>query len=200
MTQLLLVRHGHTEAVGHRLVGRLANVHLDARGRKEAVRVAESLADLAIDAVYSSPLERTVETARAIASPHGLEPELREGLIEFDFGEWTGALIDELRGDERNRCFNAHRSAQRAPGGEYAVEMQMRMVRELCELRERYPAGVVVVVGHADPLRAAVAHFTGIPLDLARRLELDTGSLTRLDLWPDDACLRYLNRTPGSLP
>jgi broad specificity phosphatase PhoE len=196
MTELLLIRHGHTEAVGHRLVGRLPNVPLDARGREEAARLAGYLAKTRLVAVYSSPIERAFHTARAVAEPHGLEVERRDGLNELDFGEWTGALVDSLAGDAANRRFNVHRAGNRAAGGEYGVEVLARMARELAELRDRHPDGIVAVVGHADPLRAALAHFIGVPLDLARRFELDTGSVTRLDLWPEDARLCYLNRLP----
>jgi broad specificity phosphatase PhoE len=196
MTELLLIRHGHTEAVGHRLVGRLPNVLLDARGREEAARLAAHLAGTKLRAVYSSPLERAFDTARAVAEPHGLEVERRDGLNELDFGEWTGALIETLGADEANRRFNVHRAGNRAAGGEYGVEVQARMVRELAELRDRHPDDIIAVVGHSDPLRTAVAHFVGVPLDFARRLELDTGSITRLDLWPEGASLRYLNRIP----
>jgi broad specificity phosphatase PhoE len=199
MTRVFLVRHGHTEAVGKRLSGRLPGFHLDPVGREEAARAAESLTHTPLEAVYSSPLERAVETARAIAAPHGLELELREALQELDFGEWSGLLIDELRGDEGFQRFNVHRGGNRAPGGEHGVEAQARMVRELSALRDRHPEGSIAVVGHADPLRAAVAHFVGIPLDLAHRLELAPGSITRLDLWPTGASLHYLNRSPGSL-
>jgi broad specificity phosphatase PhoE len=198
MTRVFLVRHGHTEAVGQRLSGRLPGFHLDAVGRDEAARAAESLAHTPLEAVYSSPLERAVETARAIAAPHGLALELRDGLQELDFGAWSGLLIDELRDDEAFQRFNVHRGGNRAPGGEHGVEVQARMVRELSALRDRHPEGSIAVVGHADPLRAAVAHFVGIPLDLTHRLELAPGSITRLDLWPTGATLHYLNRPPGS--
>jgi len=200
MTRVFLVRHGHTEAAGQRLVGRLPNVHLDALGREEASRVGQSLSWTALDAVYSSPLEHAVETARAIAEPHGLELEVRDGLNEVNYGEWTGLRIHDLRPDDRFRRFNAQRGGNRAPGGEHGAEIQGRMVRELSELRDLHPEGNIAVVGHADPLRAALAHFSGIPLDLAHRLELGTGSLSLLELWPSDASLRYLNRPPGSPP
>jgi broad specificity phosphatase PhoE len=196
MVQLLLIRHGHTEAVGRRLVGRMPNVPLDALGREEASRLAVYLAKTRLDAVYSSPIERALETARAIAAPHGLEVERRDRLTELDFGEWTGALVESLRGDAANRHFNVHRAGNRAAGGEHGVEVLARMAVELTELRDRHADGIVAVVGHADPLRAALAHFIGVPLDLARRFELDTGSVTRLDLWPEDASLRYVNRLP----
>lgn len=198
MTCVYLVRHGHTEDVGKRLAGRLPGRHLDARGREEVARLGESLARTRIAAVYSSPLERCVETALAVATPHDLEVEVHAALNEVDFGEWTGALIDELRGDARFRHYNEHRAGNRAPSGEHAAEVAARMARELSELRDRYPDGNVVVVSHSDPLKAALAHFVGIPPDLAHRLELDPASLTLLEMWPGDVSLRYVNRPAGS--
>lgn len=200
MTSLLLVRHGRTSAVGRYLSGQTPHVSLDQTGRAQAEALGTFLAAAALRAVYASPLERTLETARAIARPHGLEVETRESLLDIDFGAWTGKDLVELDRQAAFQRFNAQRAAHAPPGGEHPVRVQCRMALELCRLRDEHPGELVAIVGHLDPLRSAIAYFLGVPLDLARRLELDPGSVTRLELTHDDAKLIYLNRDPSGGP
>src|SRR4051794_13712312 len=96
MTTFLLIRHAHCDPIGHAIAGRAAGVHLNRRGRAEADALGTRLSELAITAVYSSPLERALETAAAVAKPHGLRVETAAGLIEVDFGEWTGRTLADL--------------------------------------------------------------------------------------------------------
>lgn len=199
MTSLLLVRHGHTGAVGERLVGRRPNVPLDAIGRAQAERLAAFFARAPLAAVYASPLERTADTAQAIAARHGLGVSLSDALLDLDFGSWTDRRLEELRAEPGFQRFNTHRAGVAPPTGEHPALMQSRMAVELCRLRDAHPGQLVAVVGHADPLRAAIAYFVGIPLDLARRLELEPGGVSWLELTVDDASLRYLNRAPEGL-
>lgn len=193
MTSFYLVRHGHIDTLGRRLVGSRPDVPLDELGRSQVVALAERLAELPVEAVYSSPLDRALTTARAIARPHGLDVVPRQALADVEFGEWSGRLLEELRPDPVFRAFNSHRTGVAPPGGEHPAVVQGRMVAELCRLRDAHPGQTIVVVGHGDPLRAVLAAFTGVPLDLARRLELDPASVTRLDLEREDATLRFLN-------
>lgn len=203
MTRFLLIRHGSTAAVGRRLAGRTPGVHLDARGRRQADALARWLsaprhAGEGIAAVCCSPLERALETATPIATLLGLEPSPREEFQELDFGEWTGRGIAELREDARFHHFNTMRGSARVPGGESMPEAQARMLRGLQALRERHPNGAVVVVGHCDPLRATIAHFLGIPLDLMLRFELAPASLSTIDLGEDWVRVVSVNDTRAS--
>lgn len=195
MTTLLLIRHGMTDAIGRRLTGRMPGVPLNQLGRKQVRSLAERLRSLPLAAVYASPLERTRETAGAVALPHGREVVLREGLIESEFGELSGRTMAELESDVDWRRFNSHRSGTRVPGGEHLFEIQARMVSELLWIRDRHPEQVVAVVSHADPLRAALCAFTGISVDLMHRLELSPAGVSVLFLTRDLVSLRALNDT-----
>lgn len=200
MTRFLLIRHGSTEAVGRRLTGRAAGVHLDARGRRQADALARWLcgprsAGGGIVAVYCSPLERAVETAEPIAKLRGLAASPREEFHELDFGRWTGRTIAGLEDDADFRAFNARRGSAGIPGGETMREAQARMLRGLQRLRERHPHGEVAVVGHCDPLRSVVAHYAGIPLDLMLRLEIAPASVSTIEVGDDWARVVAVNDT-----
>jgi probable phosphoglycerate mutase len=177
-TLLLLVRHGQTPTTGTVLPGRAPGLHLSDRGRVQAEWVAERLAGLPVDAIYSSPLERARETAEPAAACTGLEVNLNRGLTECDFGEWTGAALAELAGLPQWQTVQHTPSAFRFPGGESFQQMQARMVAALRELYTAHAGGVVVCFSHADPIKAALAHALGTHLDLFQRIVISPGSVS----------------------
>ncbi|WP_226761478.1 MSMEG_4193 family putative phosphomutase [Arthrobacter sp. SO3] len=177
-TLLLLVRHGETPTTGKVLPGRAPGLHLSERGRGQAARVAERLAGLRIDGVYSSPLERTLQTAEPTAASTGLGVNEDAGLIECDFGEWTGAELAGLAGLPEWQTVQHSPSGFRFPNGESFAEMQARIVGALEALRTAHNGGVVVCFSHADPIKAAVAHALGTPLDHFQRIIINPGSIS----------------------
>ncbi|MBP1136358.1 putative phosphoglycerate mutase [Arthrobacter sp. PvP023] len=177
-TLLLLVRHGETPTTGMVLPGRAPGLHLSERGRAQAERVADRLAGLAVDAIYSSPLERTRETAEPTAARTGLGVNENSGLIECDFGEWTGAALAELAGLPQWQTVQHSPSAFRFPNGESFAEMQARIVGALEVLCAAHSGGVVVCFSHADPIKAAVAHALGTQLDHFQRIVINPGSVS----------------------
>ena len=177
-TLLLLVRHGETPTTGTVLPGRAPGLHLSDRGRAQAERVAERLAGLPVDAIYSSPLERTCETAGPTAARTGLEVNQDAGLTECDFGEWTGAALAELAGLPQWQTVQHSPSAFRFPNGESFTQMQARIVGTLEALCTAHAGGVVVCFSHADPIKAAVAHALGTHLDLFQRIVISPGSVS----------------------
>ncbi|HID61511.1 MAG TPA: MSMEG_4193 family putative phosphomutase [Anaerolineae bacterium] len=201
-TQLLLIRHGLTDWVGRRLPGWMPGIHLSEEGRQQAEALARRLASLPIEAIYASPLERAVETAEAIAAPHGLSVQLRENLGEVRIGEWTGRTIKELA-EEEWLTIQFYPSGMNIPGGETMPEMQARVVAELDAIRKAHPGATVAVVSHADVIKAAVAHYVGLHLDLFQRLVVYPASLTafqfsrftpRLVLFNDSGTIDVLRR------
>ncbi len=184
-TTLLLIRHATNDLlVTHRLGGRMPGVHLNDQGRAEAEALADRLARVNLTAVYSSPMERALETAQAIAARHGLEVRIHPGLHEVDCGQWSGTPIRDVRGDPRWRAIEAYPILNTYPGGETIWQVQVRVVAALEEIRAAHSDQTVAIVSHADPIRAAVAHYIGLPLDLFRRLLISPASLTALAFDP----------------
>ena len=179
-TLLLLVRHGETPTTGTVLPGRAPGLHLSDRGRAQAERIAERLDGLSVSALYSSPLERACETAEPTAARMELEVHRDDGLLECDFGEWTGAAIPDLAALPEWQTVQHSPSAFRFPDGESFPEMQARIVGALEALSAAHAGGVVVCFSHADPIKAAVAHFLGTPLDLFQRIAISTGSVSAI--------------------
>ena len=149
-------------------------------GRAQAERVAERLAGLPVDAVYSSPLERACETAEPTAARTGLDVKHDDGLLECDFGEWTGAALADLAALPEWQTVQHSPSTFRFPNGESFTEMQARIVGALEALRTAHAGGVVVCFSHADPIKAAVAHALGTPLDLFQRIVISPGSVSAI--------------------
>ena len=180
-TLVLLVRHGETPTTGKLLPGRARGLHLSDAGRAQADAVAERLAVLPkIDAVYASPLERTRETAKPIAAARQLTVTVDKGLLEADIGEWTGLELKVVAKTPEWRTVHSYPSGFRFPGGESFPEMQQRIVAAIERLRTAHPGQVIVLVSHADPIKAAVAHALGTHLDLFQRIVISPCSVTAI--------------------
>ncbi|CAB5066209.1 MAG: MSMEG_4193 family putative phosphomutase [Actinobacteria bacterium] len=199
-TLLILVRHGQTPTTGKVLPGRAPGLHLAEQGLEQARTAAERLSKLTkVDAIYASPLERTRETAAPIGKALGLPVKADRGLLEADFGDWTGReLKDLMKLPEWNTVQRAP-STFRFPSGESFLEMQTRIVGALDRLRERHPGGVVIAVSHADPIKAAVAHAMGTHLDLFQRIVISPCSVTAIAYHGGGPVVLTVNSTGGSL-
>jgi probable phosphomutase (TIGR03848 family) len=180
-TVVLLVRHGQTPTTGKLLPGRAPGLHLSETGQAQAAAVGERLAKLKkVDAVYASPLERTKETAGAIAKALGMKVKLDKGLLEADIGDWTGQELKTVRKSPEWKIVHSYPSGFRFPGGESFVEMQTRTVSALERLRLAHPGQTIVAVSHADTIKAAVAHALGTHLDLFQRIVISPCSVTSI--------------------
>ena len=178
MTNFLLIRHGLNDAVGHRLSGRLPGLHLNAVGLAQAAGLPERLAGWKIDAIYASPLERTVETAMPTAQHLGLPLETDIRFAEFDYGDWSGMTIEELTPRPDWKRFVRLRSGTRAPNGESITDVQARMMTALMELAEKFSMRTVAVFSHADAIRAVLMHVLGIPVDHIQRMDIQPASIS----------------------
>lgn len=199
-TLVLLVRHGQTPTTGKVLPGRAAGLHLADAGREQAQRAAQRIAELkTVDAVYASPLERARETAAPIAAARGLKVQIDKGLLECDFGDWTGAELKQLMKLSEWGTVQRAPSTFRFPNGESFTEMQTRMVSAIDRLRANHPGGVVVMVSHADPIKAAVAHAMGTHIDLFQRIVIGTCSISAIAYGMGAPIVLTVNSTGGSL-
>ncbi len=179
MTTLVLIRHATNDWVRKGLLaGWTPGVHLNEEGRAQAQALSERLATSHLDAVFSSPLERALETAQAVAAPHGLDVETRKGIGEVQYGEWSGQSIRKLVRNPLWRSVQIYPSGTRFPDGETIGEMQARVVAALDEIRAAHPKSVVAAVAHADVIKAATAFYIGVPLDLFQRLVISPASVT----------------------
>jgi len=172
MTTFLLIRHGLTDAVDHRLAGIAPGTHLNDAGRAQVTRLVERLHAVPLTMVVSSPLERTRETADQIGHDHGLPVEIVPAFLEYDVGAWTGTVFTDLDANPLWERFNAIRSVTRPDGGELMLDVQHRSVVALLDLHARQPDGVIAIVTHGDVIRAMLLFALGMPIDFYHRLEI----------------------------
>ncbi len=177
---VVLVRHGVTATTGKVLPGRAPGLHLSDVGRRQAEAVAQRIATLRRppSAVYASPLERAQETAAPIAKALHLRVRTAVGLVECDFGDWTGARLSALRRRREWRTVQLAPSTFRFPRGESFTELQARAWDAVLSLASAHRGETIVAVSHADPIKAIVAAVLGIPLDLFQRTVVSTCSVS----------------------
>ena len=197
LTTVLLVRHGATATTGTVLPGRAPGLHLSERGAGQARAAAERLAELARkpSALYVSPLERARETAAPIAKVLRLRPVLERGLLECDFGTWTGKRLSTLRRRSDWRAVQHAPSTFRFPEGESFTEMQLRIWTTLERLARKHRNRTIVVVSHADPIKAAVTYAQGVPLDLFQRTVISTCSVSAISFTDSTPVVLCVNST-----
>jgi probable phosphoglycerate mutase len=181
-----LIRHAVTGETGTTLSGRLPGIPLSAEGRAMAERAAVSLGALRPAAVMTSPIERCKETAVILGSAWGVRPRVDRRFIEADYGRWSGRSLASLRKLKSWDRLMTSASRFRFPEGETLEEVQRRSVAGLEALAAAHPAGaIVVVVSHADVIRALLAHYLGMPLDLIHRLDVRPASTSVIELVAD---------------
>lgn len=181
-TTIHLVRHATHALVDRALVGRNVHVGLSESGRKEAQALAERLAHAPIVSLQSSPQQRAIQTAEFIADAIGLPIEIAPQMDELDAGSWTGVTFDELESDPRWRDWNCRRASARAPNGESMRELQQRVIDHLSMLHTTDLDGDIVIVSHAEPIRAAILHYRGLSLDEFASVRIAPTSITMFRL------------------
>ncbi|HJP16188.1 MAG TPA: histidine phosphatase family protein [Acidimicrobiales bacterium] len=176
-TLVLYIRHGSTPTTGAVLPGRAPNLHLSDVGKEQAEAVAAHInagqqffLSKKVSAVYASPMERAKETASPISKAVGLRVRTAEGLIECDFGKWTGKKLKDLFKLQDWRTVQSQPSQFRFPGGESFIEMQARVTSQVSDLVAKHRNETIICVSHADPIKAVLASALGTPLDLFQRI------------------------------
>lgn len=199
-TLVLLVRHGQTPTTGKILPGRAPGLNLAESGVLQAARAAERIGAIeGVRAVYASPLERARQTAAPISKTLGLRTQIERGLLECDFGDWTGAELSALMKRPEWTTVQRAPSTFRFPNGESFTEMQTRMVSALDRLCARHRGETIVCVSHADPIKAAVAHAMGSHIDLFQRIVISTCSVSAVLYTPHGPTVLTVNSTGGPL-
>ena len=198
MPLLLLIRHGENEYVKTgKMAGRLPEVHLNEHGQQQALELANALANVPIKAIYSSPMERALETAAPLAAKLGLDINIRAGLIETGIGDWAGEELKNLRKLPAWKIVQDNPSRFRFPNGESFVECQTRLVSELESIVKAHrDEDIIACVSHADPIKLMACYYLGMPLDHFQRLGCDTASVTVLMLSSKGVLLAKLNQRP----
>jgi broad specificity phosphatase PhoE len=179
-TTFFLVRHAAHDRVGTVLCGRMPGVHLGAIGKVQAERLANRFANENVAGIYTSPVERAVETAEPIATRLGQSLEVCEGIAEIDFGAWSGTTFEALAQDPRWAAWNNARGNSRPPYGETMLEAQARIVGVMEQLRGRYVERSVILVSHSDVIKAALLYHLGLPIDAYSRIEVEPASISTL--------------------
>jgi len=191
-TTFLLIRHGNCEPVGKYLAGRLPGISLNEEGRRQSEELLITLKGVELNAIYSSPLERALETATPLAQIRRIPITPCPSFSEVDWGEWTGRTIEDMKQVPDWRIFHGFRSGIRIPGGEFLIEVQARAVAELERLRLAHPDQTVAIFSHSDIIRAALLHYMGAPLENLLRLEIPPASVSTMHLseWgPQFGCI-----------
>jgi probable phosphoglycerate mutase len=179
------VRHGTTATTGKVLPGRARGLHLSEQGREEAAKAGEALSSLTVSALYASPLERTRETALAISERVGKPVIADRGLLECDFGAWTGESLAQLRKLPEWQTVQRWPSGFAFPGGESFVELQSRLTQTVGRICKDHPGEVVVAVSHADCIKVVLASVLGVPLDLFQRIVVAPCSISTVVYGPE---------------
>ncbi|MCU1468584.1 MAG: putative phosphomutase, family [Actinomycetia bacterium] len=196
-TRLVLVRHAVTAHTGPLLSGRMPGIALSEKGVGQAEATAQRLAKLPITTVYASPIERTTQTAQQIAAYHSLDVRPLPGVIEAEYGDWTGGKIADLAKTDEWKVVQVSPSRARFPNGESITEMQARTVAALDEVVARHPNETIVVVSHADPIKSAIAHYSGMHLDLFQRVHVSPASVTVFEFHTYGVIMVKCNDTGG---
>lgn len=199
MPIFLLIRHGETDYNKKMLFpGRLPDIHLNPRGRMQSGLLTEKLLTAPINAIYSSPLDRTMETAGPLAKALSLDIIPTTGLLEMDCGDWQGQSLKKLRRQKIWQSVQQHPSLFHFPGGESIAECQQRIVQVLETLRLKHSKQeLIACFSHSDPIKLVITYYLGLPLDNFQRLNINTGSTTALQISDNGSRLLMMNDDPS---
>ncbi len=195
VTTLFLIRHTEPAGWAKGLCHGALDVPLSDDGEIHARRIGDHLGGMRIDAVYSSPLSRAVATASAVASPHGLEPMLREDLREIDFGVFEGRTFDEIAASHPDVYAKWMRepTSVRFPGGESFAGLSERAMREITRIRREHEGGSVSVVTHGGVIRAVLAEILGVAGPTIFRIDQSWGGISRVEWVGGEPIIRSSN-------
>ena len=167
ITTILLIRHGETDWNRERIFRGVSDIPLNDNGRVQARLAAEALRSDTIDAAYSSPLSRATETSDIVLEPHGIHATLHQGLLDFDYGDWTGNRESEVvkRWPEEHAMWNSRPHAIRVPGGDTLQDVFDRAFRSMEEIAKEHDGQTVALFAHRVVNKLLVLGALGLNLD-----------------------------------
>lgn len=194
MTKILLIRHGDTDYVDEALAGRIDS-SLNAEGVIQSHRVADALKHLSVDAIYASPLKRTLETAQPLARFLKLDVKINYELNQVNFGDWQGQSFDELIQDPNWRIFQENPALAKIPGGEDGLMVRTRVSTAILKLISQYPQDAVIAIfSHGSIIRHTISHLIGLPLENLNQIRIAPASISTLSIFDDKGKLLHLNQ------
>jgi probable phosphomutase (TIGR03848 family) len=195
---LFLIRHAVTARTGEILTGWIPGIHLSDDGRTQARDMAERLEPIKLAAVYSSPVDRALDTAKVLASSKGLRVRTREGIGEVRYGDWEGKRLATIAKTRAWRRVVSRPGDTRFPGGETIRETQCRALDSVAAIAEQHHGASVAAVSHADVIKLVIAYYAGIPLELYARIGVSPASVSVL--WVGEGAPRIVKvNDTGSL-
>jgi probable phosphoglycerate mutase len=195
MTVILLIRHGETDWVSKRLQSRLPGIDLNGTGKKQAQEVADALEALPIKAIYSSPIERAMQTAQPLADRKGLPVEIHPGLIEMDYGIFAGKTFKQLWRMNAWKKMVDPDNTEPFPGGDSIASANERVVNAIIDISSRWQEkDMVACFTHADQVRLTLAHYLQMPEGEFHKLEVNTCSVSIVKVWEDKALVLQMNQ------
>lgn len=196
MLEMLLIRHGQTDWNRDRRIMGRKPIPLNAAGRAEAKALGRVLKKVDLDAVYSSPVRRAMETAAHFCDGRKIAIRPAPALAEIDYGCWIGKTFEEVIPEKEFTVY--HRNPRKAcpPGGEKMIDVFKRTVAFVERLRKRHKSGRVALVSHADVIKTVLVHYLGMDYDHLLRLRIDNTSISLLWFFKDRARVMAVNALP----
>lgn len=195
-TTVFLVRHGAHDQLGEVLCGRTPGVALGREGRAQSRAIARRLRRADLAGLFTSPLERTRQTAAIVERLTGVRAQAEPALNEVDFGDWNGARFCDLKDQAAWRTWNEHRSGSCAPGGESAQAVRARIGSWLEAVAHRHDGQAVAAVSHADVIKLALGEVLGLSPDHHQQFEISPGSISCLAIGRWGAKVLSINEAP----
>ncbi len=196
---VLVARHGHVVDGDHRLWGRSHGIGLSDQGMEEALALSTAMSRIPLEAIYSSPRDRTWQTAHIIAQHHRVPVTAITAFDEVDCGTWTGKRFDELQQDPQWRAYNDRRESAVVPGGESAAMLRGRVTRGLSAIEHAHLGGTVLIVTHAEVIRAMVLDALGWSADLWASVRVDPASTSSIVRRQGKNAVRAINLSARAL-
>lgn len=193
-TTILLIRHGFIN-LADKIPGRLPDIHLSESGKMQVQQLIKLVSKYKVDHIYSSPLDRAVETALPLANYFNRKINMCNSISEIDFGIWTNKTFSDLEQVSQWKQFHYFRTGTKIPDGETMIDVQLRMIQQMNAFHQQHPGETILVVSHNDPVKSIIAYYLGISLDLFLRISIPNASVSVLSMFDESVLVRCIGVT-----